>query len=262
MEMTEAEKARLAASNAAISDLAGALLAGDREGGGAAFAAVQQTNAKLDREALRDKIHMPVDAGEYEAGLRAIMARIPDGWGRWISASRGWYPILIELDQALAAIDPGYEVHQVKEKFGTLRYYFRTERADTEGRMDTLVREAEKRCETTCELCGDPGVLHARSNGWLKTVCPSCAAAGGYERISELVNDLTPERRGVWRVTDYAGIESIWDLTHGEVTIVNGDRHREVTVLAPPSVLRQWRLRLADGNEIESEMVAAIERIR
>lgn len=49
LEMTEAEKASLAASHAAIGDLAHARGGGaDREGTEAALAAVQQTNAKLE----------------------------------------------------------------------------------------------------------------------------------------------------------------------------------------------------------------------
>jgi len=51
------------------------------------------------------------------------MMRIPDGWGRCISCDAGWYPIIVELDAALANLDPNYEVQQVKEKYGTLRYY-------------------------------------------------------------------------------------------------------------------------------------------
>jgi hypothetical protein len=40
---------------------------------------------------------------------------------RWISHDARWYPLVISLDERLAAIDPDYIVHQVKEKFGTLR---------------------------------------------------------------------------------------------------------------------------------------------
>ncbi|BBZ00093.1 hypothetical protein [Mycolicibacterium fallax] len=113
LEMTDAERASLAASRAAIGDLAHALVEGaDPESTEAALAAARQANTKLDLDSLRDKLHIPDDAGEHEDGLRAIMMRIPDGWGRWISCSRGWYPIVIELDEALAVIDPSYEAHQ------------------------------------------------------------------------------------------------------------------------------------------------------
>lgn len=266
MEMTGAEKASLAASRAAIGDLAHALVEGtDPETAEAALAAVRQANTKLDLDALRDKLHVPGDAGEYEDGLRRIMLRIPDGWGRWIGCSRGWYPIVIELDQQLAAIDAAYEVTQCKEKLSGLRYYFAASEGVSEAdqqRMRELVREAEAQAEITCELCGEPGVRHARSSGWLKTLCSDCASSAGYEPLGELVNDLTPDRRGLWRVTCYGGDESHWDMTRGEVSIVGGDRHRDFEVLALPSVLRTWRIRLAEGSEIESGLIAAIERVR
>ncbi len=267
LEMTDAERASLAASRAAIGDLAHALVEGaDPESAEAALAAARQANTKLDLDSLRDKLHVPDDAGEYEDGLRRIMARIPDGWGRWISCSRGWYPIVIRLDQALAAIDPAYEVHQCKEKLGGLRFYFGVSEAVSEvdhHRMRELVREAEARCAEACELCGEPGVRHARSSGWLKTLCPSCAASAGYEPLGELVNDLTPDRRGLWRVTCHGdGPDSHWDMSHGEVSIIDGERYHDFEVLAYPSVLRTWRIRLSDGTEIESGTIAAIERVR
>lgn len=267
LEMTEAEKASLAASHAAIGDLAHALVEGtDPESADAALAAVRQAESQVDRQALLNKIHMPRDSEGFEDGLRAIMMRIPDGWGRWISCSRGWYPIIIQLDRTLAAIDAAYEVRQCKEKLGGLRYYFGASEGVTEAdhqRMRTLVREAEARCDATCELCGEPGVRHARSSGWLKTLCPDCAAAAGYEPLGELVNDLDADRRGLWRVTCYGdGPDSHWDMTHGEVSLIDGERYRDIEVLAPPSVLRTWRIRLADGTEIESGLVAAIERVR
>lgn len=265
MEMTDAEKASLAASNAAISDLAGALLSRDREGADAAFAAIQQANTKLDREALLDKIHMPRDAEGFEDGLRAIMRRIPPNWGRWISCSRGWYPIVIQLDHDLAEIDPDYEVHQCKEKLAGLRYYYRTEVEGARKRMDELVDAAEEQCEVTCEQCGEPGTRHTTPHGWLRTLCANCAASSekGYEPLGELVNDLDADRRGLWRVTGHGdGSDAHWDMTHGEVSIIDGERYCDFEVLALPSVLRTWRIRLSDGTEIESGLIASIERVR
>ena len=78
----------------------------------------------IDLDAILNTVHVPKDAGEHEAGLRKIMSRIPPRWGRWISCDKGWYPLIIELDEKLAEICPNYEIHQVKEKFGTLRFYF------------------------------------------------------------------------------------------------------------------------------------------
>ena len=262
-ELSETEHAQLRAARSATADLRDALDSGDTEGRRAAFGKLMQTLSNIDFDETRDKLHIPDDAGEHRDGLIAILRRIPPNWGRWISCSKGWYPIIVELDQALAAIDPDYELHQVKEKFSGLRYYFRTELGDAvRDQMQALVRAAETRCEVACELCGEPGAQCTNGRGWLKTVCSDCAAKEGFSQIGELVNDLTPDSRGVWKVTCHGDAEtSYWDLYRGEVT-VDGTCHRHVEVLALPSVLRTWRIRLEDGSEIESGLIAAIERKR
>lgn len=61
---------------------------------------------------------------EFADGLRGILIRIPDGWGRWVSCERGWYPLLTELDGELAVVLPRYRIYQVKEKFAGLRFYW------------------------------------------------------------------------------------------------------------------------------------------
>lgn len=75
--------------------------------------------------AWRDTPHMPKDVpDELLLGMADILDRIPRGWGKWISLDAGWYPLIVDLNSKLAALDPDYEIHQVKEKFGTLRFYF------------------------------------------------------------------------------------------------------------------------------------------
>lgn len=105
------------------------------------------------------------------------MRRIPDGWGRWISCDAGWYPLIVDLDAAMAAIWPTYVVQQVKEKFGSLRFYFDAEGLPLEDprhrRRDALLRDAEERSLRTCEVCGADAVLCKR-RGWLKTLCAGC----------------------------------------------------------------------------------------
>lgn len=75
--------------------------------------------------AFRDSPHMPNDVPDHLlADMADILARIPRGWGKWISCDAGWYPLIADLNRKLAALDPDYEVHQCKEKFAGLRYYF------------------------------------------------------------------------------------------------------------------------------------------
>lgn len=106
----------------AVSDVVAGV--GDEEGFAAAFAALRQASSNIDHQALLNTPLMPREPGEHHDHLAAMLARIPDGWGRWISCSSGWYPVICELDQQLARLFPNYCIHQVKEKYGDLRYYW------------------------------------------------------------------------------------------------------------------------------------------
>jgi hypothetical protein len=106
----------------AIGELPAAI--GDPEAFGATWQAMHQIGRGLDLQQLIDALEIPEDAGEYADALRGILVRIPDGWGRWISCGRGWYPLLAELDAELARLLPRYRVYQVKEKFAGLRFYW------------------------------------------------------------------------------------------------------------------------------------------
>lgn len=52
-----------------------------------------------------------------------IEDRIPEYWGKGLDIPESWYPLVTELDAALSELSPTYVIHQVKEKFGGLRYY-------------------------------------------------------------------------------------------------------------------------------------------
>lgn len=123
------------------------------------------------------------DEPTTDPALAPILARIPERWGKRVDTGPGWYPILAELDQQLSAIDPDYVVHQVKEKFGGLRYYCHTDRDELKDQMYQLVRAAEQRAWVTCEECGQPGTVHQNNNGWTRTLCPACASGGGFEPL-------------------------------------------------------------------------------
>lgn len=91
----------------------------------------------------------------------------------------GWEPIIREaaakLEAEIAKIgeparehlmsDGGLAANQIKEKFGTLRFYLD---GATEA-MHKIAEEAEHKSETTCESCGKPGRLRGRR--WFYTAC-------------------------------------------------------------------------------------------
>jgi hypothetical protein len=175
----------------------------DAEGFQGAWNAMRLVGRNIDDQQSLDALHVPEDAGEHADALRGILVRIPDGWGRWISCDRGWYPLLVELDEQLRALLPNYLIHQVKEKFGGLRYYWEPGEeahdpsnpggeaavdgeatiAERERRIELaqqLVASAEKRAGITCELCGAAGRLHRTPARRYKTLCPACAEREGY----------------------------------------------------------------------------------
>ncbi|MGA8223776.1 MAG: hypothetical protein WB780_19160 [Candidatus Acidiferrales bacterium] len=61
----------------------------------------------------------------------------------------------------------GLAVEQVKEKFGTLRFYC----GGTEA-IDKYIHLAERLSAITCESCGKTG--KANDSGWIRTLCDSC----------------------------------------------------------------------------------------
>lgn len=84
----------------------------------------------------------------------------------------GWHPILRDLEAVLNQIDPDFELLQVKEKFGGLRYYASTELSgDESDQFHTEIRMAEERSVRTCEECGKPGESYSSRHGYLKTLC-------------------------------------------------------------------------------------------
>lgn len=60
---------------------------------------------------------------------------------------------------------------QVKEKFGTLRFYY----SGGDDVIEGLVMMAESMTHRTCEGCGCPG--EKRGTGWIKILCDRCDEA-------------------------------------------------------------------------------------
>lgn len=95
---------------------------------------------------------------------------------RWLtSVGAGWRPLITKLDEDLAGIAPDYEIFQVKEKFGGLRYYIGGVSPDVYDEVHHLIGLAEEQSFRICERCGQPG--RERSGGWILTLCDACDAS-------------------------------------------------------------------------------------
>jgi hypothetical protein len=187
-ELSPTEKARWIAVTSALRGMAESARDGSLDAEGAEATLGQIRQIELDMARIRDSLHVPEDAGAHRKRLIAMLLRIPDGWGRWIECDAGWYPIIVNLDDDLVALDPVYEIQQVKEKYGTLRFYASTQVGDdqTQDRFRELIAAAEQRSAGACERCGAPGELMRSARRWYKTLCPRCARAIGSDEYQPL----------------------------------------------------------------------------
>lgn len=81
----------------------------------------------------------------------------------------GWVGIVRRLLEGCRRAGIEMSVHQVKEKFGGLRFYASTPDESTTT-LYRLVGEAEDEAERTCEECGRPGFLRT-DRPWIRTLC-------------------------------------------------------------------------------------------
>jgi hypothetical protein len=89
-----------------------------------------------------------------------------DGWESIIRAAAEKLEPLIREYRATHPDDEFVpRASQIKEKYGTLRFYL----SSGTDEMFEIANEAESRSETVCEVCGQAGRLLGR--GWLVTRC-------------------------------------------------------------------------------------------
>jgi len=130
----------------------------------------------------------------------------------------GWYQLIREM---CAEITAAYEaagrevdivVDQVKEKYGTLRFYYHHEDQETAIRafdclpgspslriqsghsslhqkVAEIVDKYEERSAYVCEVCGQPGILRTDLD-WVLTLCDE-----HYQPKKETVKPIRPRRR-------------------------------------------------------------------
>jgi hypothetical protein len=94
-------------------------------------------------------------------------------WG--FDCGDGWFQIINQLCNNIqhrldwvnrdSVVVAQVVVQQVKEKFGTLRFYYR----GGDDYIRGLVDMAESMSGITCEECGQPG--ETRHGGWIRVLC-------------------------------------------------------------------------------------------
>ena len=95
------------------------------------------------------------------------------------SVGPGWVPLLDRLASDLVDLGWDRDLHQVKEKFGTLRFYV----GERTTRMAARIRRAERESARTCEDCGKRGTTSAPDQGWMRTLCRACRAGTGRDPV-------------------------------------------------------------------------------
>ena len=88
----------------------------------------------------------------------------------------GWFNLIYELSKKIESRNDKIEdpndyfiALQVKEKYGSLRFYLNT----FDKEVDRWLGEAEIESESTCENCGSTEDL-TTTCGWIKTLCTKC----------------------------------------------------------------------------------------
>ena len=197
---------------------------------------------ELDRKLQEDFLFMKQNNVDEERGL----------FRRWgCECSDGWYGIIhdcckqIEERYAQDGVEIDFEPAQIKEKWGTLRFYYGYKDApcgiaamdfigsgisirfdpdkddkaadSTEGNkkrrlredIAKIVRNAEERSKTTCEWCGDTKTASLRTDlgGRIVTLCDSCVGKF-IERRKQRRKEIEEKRKEIFEKLKSNGEES------------------------------------------------------
>ena len=116
-----------------------------------------------------------------QAGLAGDLTLLNDYHKGWLNADAFIAEALKKGPRPVPPTVPQVTLDQVKEKFGTLRFYY----TGGDDIVDGMVRMAESMSGVTCEECGNPG--KQVGGGWVTTLCKEHAEARGiaYEEDNE-----------------------------------------------------------------------------
>lgn len=102
------------------------------------------------------------------------MYRSNDEWIKRVPVGPGWHKIVASLDNLISAIEPNYQIVQIKSKLGGLRFYVDYSRIDDEKSLEitNLINRAEKESHFICEECGNS--RNVSSTSGYSSFCKSC----------------------------------------------------------------------------------------
>lgn len=91
-----------------------------------------------------------------------------------IECNDGWYDLIDRLCADIMAMNPpeDFEAHQIKEKFGGLRFYA----GPASNEIFDRIEKAEEESFTICEDCGTTENVTVEG-GWILTLCQTCRSA-------------------------------------------------------------------------------------
>lgn len=141
----------------------------------------KEKNGNLFREWV---VKHQIGPGMNDINLRKVKDGLYSGFDG--SVAEGWIPIIDRLATDLIALGWDRDLHQVKEKFGGLRFYIGASSQEMEERISMAEDESYK----TCENCGDFGEKSAVGY-WLLTLCKTCHDARAAE-YKEKYGDTKP----------------------------------------------------------------------
>ena len=122
-------------------------------------------NVELQKKLVQRAPYMfKYDASDNQSPIRYYGFEVGDGW----------FDLLKTLILELKRLDTNQhlQVVQVKEKFGTLRFYINPIENTIYDAVMESIEKAEQISSITCELCGKPGTIN--NKGWISVRCPEC----------------------------------------------------------------------------------------
>lgn len=121
---------------------------------------------------------------ESEDQNNGIFRRFGDKWIKQIECDDGWLNLVYECHEKLLSIDPNYTIFQIKQKFGTLRYYAEPSQLKLAQQFRAIINEYERLSGQICEVSGAKGVL-MKKGSFYKTLDPTLGKTLGYEEVGK-----------------------------------------------------------------------------